>query len=338
MWALDYRPQTFDDVVGQDKAISILERSVGKSNVFILFGGSGVGKTTLARIFSDSINGEAIEINGSSHNGVDDIRGLITSASYQPAFKDYKVFIIDECHMLSTAAWNAMLKILEETPKTTLWILCTTEYNKIPTTIKTRATLVPFARIPKKLIMERLYQIAKWENKTLDPKTADTIATMCNGSLREAVSLMETWFNTGELFLTFGLQAEMALLRAVFCRDALMVNAYCADMTNEDVFQLIHLIYGYLQLLTLRTALPATVTTETIMDDYTDISSAYIDDLRNLQGEVSRCAEPGKDMVAENFRLMYGLFTELMAHYNDFRPNRVPIAIVLLNYMVKVNG
>lgn len=333
MWALDYRPNDFTTVVEQQNAIDILKNSIGNSTTYILHGDSGVGKTTLARIFANYINGEAIEINGADNNGVDDIRGLISSASYIPAFNDYRVFIIDECHMLTTAAWNALLKILEESPKTTLWMLCTTEYSKIPQTIKSRSTHVKLNKISKKSIKEHLEYILNDKQLNIEASIIDEIVSHSEGRLREAIVALEQYCNTGVLPFAFTTLDAIRLLTYALKGNVKKTQEIINTLYNEDVYTIIRVINDYLKLILLRNELGRDVSTEEILDTYTSISSYHVDALRELQEEVWKSVDTGIDQVSGSIDFMYNLYDKMMKHYNDFRDGRLAISIALLHTM-----
>lgn len=164
-----------------------------------------LGKTTTARIFANEINkgqGIPIEIDGASNNGVEQVRVIIDEAKFKPLESDYKVYIIDECHMLSNGAWNAMLKLLEEPPKTTIFILCTTDPQKIPKTILSRVQRYDFQRISFEGIVKRLQYIVNQENYisehenlesgiTYELEALEYIAKVADGGMRDAISLMD---------------------------------------------------------------------------------------------------------------------------------------------------
>ena len=142
--AVKYRPNSWDEVFGQDVIVEILKKQIETNtikNAYIFSGASGCGKTTVARIFANEINdhkGLPIEIDGASNNGVDNVKNIINEASQRSLNSEYKIYIIDEAHMLTTPAWNAFLKTIEESPKYTIFIFCTTDPQKIPETIKNR--------------------------------------------------------------------------------------------------------------------------------------------------------------------------------------------------------
>lgn len=154
-----------------------------------------VGKTTTARIFANEINkgqGNPIEVDAASNNGVDNVRTIIDDAKFKPLDSNYKVYIIDECHMLSIGAWNAMLKLLEEPPRTTVFILCTTDPQKIPATILSRVQRYDFQRISFEGIVSRLIHIIQEEDEIQwEHEAIEYIAKVADGGMRDAISLLD---------------------------------------------------------------------------------------------------------------------------------------------------
>lgn len=201
--AVKYRPKTFEDVVGQTAIKEILQYQVdSKSNLncYLFTGGAGTGKTTCARIFANELNsgqGLPIEIDAASNNGVEQVRKIIDEAKYKSLDSTYKIYILDEVHMLSAGAWNAMLKLLEEPPAKTIFIMCTTDPQKIPATILSRVQRFDFQRIPTKLILERLGYILDEENKedeiftNVDLDALHYIAKLANGGMRDAITMLD---------------------------------------------------------------------------------------------------------------------------------------------------
>lgn len=203
--AVKYRPKKWEDVYGQDEIVSILKKQIETNtikNTYIFSGTTGSGKTTSARIFANEVNkglGSPIEIDGASNNGVDNVRQLISTASERSLDSEYKIIILDEAHMLSNSAWNAFLKTVEEPPKYTIFIFCTTDPQKIPDTIKNRCMRFNFTRIPAKLIMDRLIEICKHEGlrgnigpgPDLVDNTLDYISRISHGEMRNAISMLE---------------------------------------------------------------------------------------------------------------------------------------------------
>lgn len=194
--SIKYRPQEFKDVANQSALIKILEKQIETEtfkNCIILHGPSGTGKTTLARIFANKINkglGQPIEIDAASNNSVDNVRLIIDSASERSLDSKYKVYIIDEAHMITTAGWNAFLKCIEEPPLYTVFIFCTTDPQKIPVTISNRCQVFSLNRIDDNEIINRLRFICKEENiNALDG--IDYIAKISQGSMRQAISYLD---------------------------------------------------------------------------------------------------------------------------------------------------
>lgn len=203
-WYNTYRPQTFDDVIGQTLVKSVLQNSLIKNKIkhaYLLNGPKGVGKTTLARIFANELNDIAakpeskidiIELDAASNTGIDDIRQLIESAKIPPISGKYKVFIIDEVHMLSKSAMNALLKILEEPPSYIVFLLATTNPEKLIPTVLSRLTKLNLSAHTEQDIISRLDFIAKQEKLNIDKDSLKIIAKRSTGSQRDAINLMET--------------------------------------------------------------------------------------------------------------------------------------------------
>ena len=219
-----YRPQTFSDVYGQEHITAILQSEIesGKIGHAYLFAGTrGTGKTTCAKILARAVNcqnpkggnpcGECemcrmilsddvtdiVEIDAASNNGVDNIRELRDQVVFSPAMAKYRVYIIDEVHMLSTPAFNALLKTLEEPPEHVVFILATTEVHKLPATILSRCQRFDFRRIDSEKICERLKYVAEKENLTLTDDAATLIAAAADGGMRDALSILDLCASSG---------------------------------------------------------------------------------------------------------------------------------------------
>ncbi|MBQ2774970.1 MAG: DNA polymerase III subunit gamma/tau [Clostridia bacterium] len=213
-----WRPQTFEDVSGQPHITATLKNELLSGRVahaYLFTGSRGTGKTTCAKILSKAVNClepvngnpcneceicqgidngsilDVIEIDAASNNGVDNIRDLRDEANFTPVKSKYRVYIIDEVHMLSTGAFNALLKILEEPPEHVIFILATTEVHKLPATILSRCQRFDFKRISPEDICKRLQFVAEKENLTLDDDAAALIAKIADGALRDALSLLD---------------------------------------------------------------------------------------------------------------------------------------------------
>ncbi len=192
-----YRPQKFDEVFGQEHIVKVLTSSIDLANIahaYIFSGSRGTGKTSVARIFAREIGtslNDISEIDAASNTGVDDIRALNESVSTLPFESKYKVYILDEAHMLSKSAWNALLKTVEEPPKHVIFIFATTEAGKIPETIISRCQTFAFKKPTQKVLKDTVTAIAKKEGFKLEPASADLIALLGEGSFRDAQSILQ---------------------------------------------------------------------------------------------------------------------------------------------------
>ena len=214
-----WRPQRFEDVVGQRAIVAALKNQIAAGRVghaYLFTGVRGTGKTTCAKIFAKAVNCldpqngdpcgqcavcrgiddgsilDVVEMDAASNNGVDDIRDLRDETAYTPSTCRYKVYIIDEVHMLSTAAFNALLKTLEEPPAHVIFILATTEIQKVPATIRSRCQRYDFTRISPEDIAGRVAQVAGAEGLALTEGAAGLIARLADGALRDALSILDT--------------------------------------------------------------------------------------------------------------------------------------------------
>ncbi|HIQ12457.1 MAG TPA: DNA polymerase III subunit gamma/tau, partial [Caldilineales bacterium] len=216
---LRYRPQTFEDVVGQKHVAVTLRNALRQDRIghaYLFTGPRGTGKTSTARILAKAVNCLAedvdarpdnacpictainqgrlmdlIEIDAASNTSVDDVRALIEKVAFAPSEARYKVYVIDEVHMLSTSAFNALLKTLEEPPAHVIFVLATTEPHKIPATILSRCQRFDFHRISTRQISEHLAEIARREGMTVSPEALGIIARSATGSMRDAISLLD---------------------------------------------------------------------------------------------------------------------------------------------------
>lgn len=222
-----YRSQTFDEVVGQEPIARTLRNAIEAGRVahaYLFVGTRGVGKTTTARLFAKALSGgspetdalimqgkdtDVIEIDAASNTSVDDARELIANSVYMPLRGKYKIYIIDEVHMLSTQAFNALLKTMEEPPEHVKFILCTTDPHKVPPTIQSRCQRFDFRNIPASRIAEHLGNVVTQEGCTADPELLHAVARLGNGSMRDALSLLDRVMATGEKHLSHTLLEEL---------------------------------------------------------------------------------------------------------------------------------
>ena len=213
-----YRPSKFEDLAGQNYIVEILKRSIKNnkiSHAYLFSGPRGTGKTSIAKLiaklincenpvdlnpcnsckscnlFNEKNNPDIIEIDAASNNGVDEIREIRDKVSLMPSVSNYKVYIIDEVHMLSSGAFNALLKTLEEPPKHVIFILATTEFYKVPETIVSRCQCFEFERICDEDIVKRLTQIVELENINIDRNVLSLIAKYSYGGMRDAIGMLD---------------------------------------------------------------------------------------------------------------------------------------------------
>ena len=205
-----YRPQTFADIVGQNHIVSVLKNAIDKdqiSHAYLFYGSRGTGKTSIAKIFANEVNRneeyqkenvDIIEIDAASNNGVDEVRDIKEAIKFLPTEGKYKVYIIDEVHMLTTAAFNALLKTLEEPPAHVIFILATTEIHKIPATILSRCQRFEFKSLSQEQLIDRLKYISEKESLVIEDAAIEKIATLAKGGLRDAISILDQVSNYSE--------------------------------------------------------------------------------------------------------------------------------------------
>ncbi len=195
-----HRPATFADVVGQEQVTKPLEEVVKSKKIghaYLFAGSRGLGKTSVARIFAAAIGcieNDLYEVDAASNNSVEDIRALTEGVYTLPFQSPYKVYILDEVHMLSKGAWNAFLKTLEEPPAYAVFILATTELEKVPETVQSRCQVFEFKKPTRAVLARMTAAVAKKEGYTLAPDAAELIAMLAEGSYRDALSVLQKVF------------------------------------------------------------------------------------------------------------------------------------------------
>lgn len=192
-----YRPESFKELVGQEPIATALEAQIAGGTIghaYLFAGSRGLGKTSVARILAKELKvspRDLYEIDAASHNGVDYIRELSENIYTLPFESPYKLFILDEAHMLSKGAWNAFLKTLEEPPPYVIFVLATTELEKVPDTVQSRCQVLEFKRPSRAALAKLIATTAKREGKTLEPAGAELLALLADGSYRDALSQLE---------------------------------------------------------------------------------------------------------------------------------------------------
>lgn len=274
--ARKWRPQKFDDVVGQDHVVRTLKNAIQQNRIahaYLFVGPRGTGKTTTARIFAKCLNAQGgprvdppeddpiaqaimngscmdvLEIDGASNNGVEQVRALREDAQYSPSQAKFKVYIIDEVHMLSTGAFNALLKILEEPPAHVKFVFATTEAHKVLPTIVSRCQRFDLKPIPEELIRERLARICKAEGIDADDEALKAIARLADGGMRDSQSILDQMIAfsgakiaESDVLQVYGLvsgEQIVALARAVATGDypAILDLADAFDSEGRDFFR-----------------------------------------------------------------------------------------------------
>jgi DNA polymerase-3 subunit gamma/tau len=244
--AVKYRPRELEEIVEQKSIIRILEKQLQLNqikNCYLFCGPSGCGKTTTARAFAYKINGgvgEPIEIDGASNSGVDNVRTIIKNAQERSIEGKYKIFIIDECHALSNAAWQAFLKCLEEPPTYTIFMFCTTDPQKIPATILNRVMRFNVTKISTPNIIERLKYICRCENLSFTDEAIEYIAKLSDGGMRDAIANLEKCVDYGEIEINNVLSCLGSYSHSMFFE---LVNSIIDGVDNR-VIEIIEDIYN----------------------------------------------------------------------------------------------
>ena len=245
--AVAYRPMTFEEVCGQSITVEILNKVIEKrsfKNCYLFAGDSGCGKTSCARIFANQINrgiGEPIEIDAASNNGVDDVRAIIEAASQRSLVGEYKIFIIDECHSITTQGWQAFLKGIEEPSPFTIFMFCTTEPNKLPTAILNRVQRYNITKIDSETIKNRLMYICQQEGFTNYEGLCDLLSKSSHGCMRDAIMKLE---QCADLSTDLSLDIVKPVLGSLSYEAMFNLTWALQDKEELQVLHLINMLYN----------------------------------------------------------------------------------------------
>ena len=349
-----FRPDTFEEVKGQDHIVTTLRNQIKADRIghaYLFTGTRGTGKTSIAKLFAKSVNCEhpvdgspcgtcrscqtiasgasvnVIEIDAASNNGVDNIREIIEEVSYSPVEGKYKVYIIDEVHMLSIGAFNALLKTLEEPPSYVIFILATTEVHKIPITILSRCQRYDFKRITIETIADRLRELMEKEQVQVEEKALRYIAKTADGSMRDALSLLDQCiaFHFGEK-LTYDKVLDVlgAVDTEVFARLIELIQSHditgCISLLEEVVMQGRELTQFVTDITWYLRNLLLVKTSDSDIEDVIDVSS---DNLVRLKSEA-------ETMDAEEIMRYIRIFSELSGQIKYATQKRILIEMTLI--------
>ena len=348
-----FRPASFAEVKGQDHIVTTLRNQLKAGRIghaYLFTGTRGTGKTSVAKIFAKTVNCEnptedgpcgecrtckaiaagasmnVIEIDAASNNGVDNIREIVDEVSYSPAEGKYKVYIIDEVHMLSIGAFNALLKTLEEPPSYVIFILATTEVHKLPITILSRCQRYDFKRISIETIADRMRELVDAENVKVEDKALRYIAKMADGSMRDALSLLDQCiaFHLGNE-LTYDMALDVLgavdnvvfsdLLRHVLERDALGCITLLEDivMQGRELTQFVTDFTWYLRNLML-------VQASDNLEDVIDVSSEHL----------ARLKEEAESLSFDQISRYIRIFSDLAGQIKYASQKRILVEIALI--------
>jgi DNA polymerase-3 subunit gamma/tau len=232
-----YRPQKFKDVIGQDHVVKVLEGAIELGNIshaYLFSGTRGTGKTSIARIFAKEIGtsqNDLYEIDAASNRGIDDIREIRDGVSTVPFESKYKVYIIDEVHMLTKEAFNALLKTLEEPPSHVVFILATTETDKLPETVVSRCQTFTFKKPSQKILKDLVITVAKKEGYSLESSSAELIALLGDGSFRDTLGIVQKVISSSKDKKIF--QEEVELVTGA--PRAELINNFITALDEKDI-------------------------------------------------------------------------------------------------------
>ena len=243
--ATDYRPTDFNEVVGQTTIVNTLVKEFENNNVkqsYLFMGQSGSGKTTLANIIANKVNGQTLMIDTAVNNSAEDVRNIVDSIQTKPLIYDKVVVIFDEVHTLSPKGFASLLLTLEKPPSHVIFILCTTEGDKIPETIKNRCECFTFSRIENKDISNRLAYICKDKGITYEDKALELISNLADGSMRQAIAIVEkldnniTYSRVSDEIKYGGYEVLFNLFYSVCDKDTFVIVNNTKGISNVDKF------------------------------------------------------------------------------------------------------
>lgn len=348
-----FRPNEFDDVKGQDHIVTTLKNQIKANRIghaYLFCGTRGTGKTTIAKIFAKAVNCEhpingspcnecetckaiasgtslnVIEMDAASNNGVDNIREIKDEVTYSPTMGKYKVYIIDEAHMLTPGAFNALLKTLEEPPSYVIFILATTEVHKIPVTILSRCQRYDFKRISLNVISDRLQELMDRENIEVEEKAIRYIAKKADGGMRDALSLMEqcisfylgqklTYEKVLEVLGAVDTDVFSAFLREILSDDVAKVIAHLEEivMQGSDLGQFVNDFTWYMRNLLL-------IKASDNMEEILDVSAENLIQLKEEAG-----------MIRQNTLMRFiRIFSELTNQLKNASNKRILVEMALI--------
>lgn len=348
-----FRPSEFDDVKGQDHIVTTLKNQINANRIghaYLFCGTRGTGKTTIAKIFAKAVNCEhpingspcnecetckaitsgtslnVIEMDAASNNGVDNIREIKDEVTYSPTMGKYKVYIIDEAHMLTPGAFNALLKTLEEPPSYVIFILATTEVHKIPVTILSRCQRYDFKRISLNVISDRLRELMDRENIEVEEKAIRYIAKKADGGMRDALSLMEqcisfylgqklTYEKVLEVLGAVDTDVFSAFLREILSDDVAKVIAHLEEivMQGSDLGQFVNDFTWYMRNLLL-------IKASDNMEEILDVSAENLIQLKEEAG-----------MIRQNTLMRFiRIFSELTNQLKNASNKRILVEMALI--------
>lgn len=348
-----FRPNEFDDVKGQDHIVTTLKNQIKANRIghaYLFCGTRGTGKTTIAKIFAKAVNCEhpingspcnecdtckaitagtslnVVEMDAASNNGVDNIREIKDEVTYSPTMGKYKVYIIDEAHMLTSGAFNALLKTLEEPPSYVIFILATTEVHKIPVTILSRCQRYDFKRISLNVISDRLQELMDRENIEVEEKAIRYIAKKADGGMRDALSLMEqcisfylgqklTYEKVLEVLGAVDTDVFSAFLREILSDDVAKVIAHLEEivMQGSDLGQFVNDFTWYMRNLLL-------IKASDNMEEILDVSAENLLQLKEEAG-----------MIRQNTLMRFiRIFSELTNQLKNASNKRILVEMALI--------